>query len=307
MCCLFGFVDYGHKLSRKQRHRLLTVLSSCCEERGTDATGISYNFEGKQYIYKRPLPAHLMWYRVPLGATAVMGHTRMTTQGSALRNENNHPFTGYAGHTKFTLAHNGIIYNDIRLRKKLNLPAPKIETDSYVAVQLLERFDSTDFHGLQFMAEHLEGTFTITALTEKDELYIVKGNNPMCIYHYPEAGLYVYASTEEILKRAVLRTLLPLGKAEKVSMVSGEILRIDARGKITRSHFDDSNIYPGFSRDWHYWANYDPARQSYTEESDYLEDLKSVAVFYGIYPEDIDAMIEDGMDLLEIEELLYCR
>ena len=90
-------------------------------------------------------------------------------------------------------------------------------------------------------------------------------------------------------------------------MVSGEILRIDAHGKIRRSHFDDSNIYPGFSQDWHYWANYDPARQSYTEESDYLEDLKSVAVFYGIYPEDIDAMIEDGMDLLEIEELLYCR
>lgn len=104
MCCLFGFVDYGHKLSRKQRHRLLTVLSSCCEERGTDATGISYNWEGKQYVYKRPLPAHLMWYRVPMGTTTVMGHTRMTTQGSALRNENNHPFTGCAGNTKFTLA-----------------------------------------------------------------------------------------------------------------------------------------------------------------------------------------------------------
>ena len=188
MCCLFGFVDYGHKLSRKQRHQLLTVLSTCCEERGTDATGISYNFEGKQYIYKRPLPAHLMWYRVPLGATAVMGHTRMTTQGSALRNENNHPFTGYAGKTRFSLAHNGIIYNDIRLRKRLNLPNPKIETDSYVAVQLLKRFDSVDFHGLEFMAEQLEGSFTITALTEKDELYIVKGNNPMCIYRYPEAG-----------------------------------------------------------------------------------------------------------------------
>ncbi len=306
MCCLFGFVDYGHKLSRKQRHRLLTVLSSCCEERGTDATGISYNWEGKQYVYKRPLPAHLMWYRVPMGTTMVMGHTRMTTQGSALRNENNHPFSGCAGNTKFTLAHNGILYNDIRLRRKLNLPTPKIETDSYVAVQLLERFDAIDFQGLKFMAEQLEGTFTITALTERDELYITKGNNPICVYHYPDAQLYVYASTEEILKKAILKTLLPLGKAEKVSMVSGEILRIDAHGKIRRSHFDDSNIYPGFSRDWEFWGSYDPARRPYADDSTWLDDLKTVAVFHGLYPEDIDALIEGGMDLMEIEELLYC-
>lgn len=306
MCCLFGFVDYGHKLSRKQRHRLLTVLSSCCEERGTDATGISYNWEGKQYVYKRPLPAHLMWYRVPMGTTTIMGHTRMTTQGSALRNENNHPFTGCAGNTKFTLAHNGILYNDIRLRRKLNLPTPKIETDSYVAVQLLERFDAIDFQGLKFMAEQLEGTFTITALTERDELYITKGNNPICVYHYPDAQLYVYASTEEILKKAILKTLLPLGKVEKVSMVSGEILRIDAHGKIRRSHFDDSNLYPGFSRDWEFWASYDPARRPYADDSTWLDDLKTVAVFHGLYPEDIDALIEDGMDLMDIEELLYC-
>ncbi len=306
MCCLFGFVDYGHTLSRKQRHRLLTVLSTCCEERGTDATGISYNWDGKQHVYKRPLPAHLMWYRVPMGTTTVMGHTRMTTQGSALRNENNHPFTGCAGNTKFTLAHNGILYNDIRLRKKLNLPTPKIETDSYVAVQLLERFDAIDFQGLKFMAEQLEGTFTITALTERDELYITKGNNPICVYHYPDAQLYVYASTEEILKKAILKTLLPLGKVEKVSMVSGEILRIDAHGKIRRSHFDDSNLYPGFSRDWEFWASYDPARRPYADDSTWLDDLKTVAVFHGLYPEDIDALIEDGMDLMDIEELLYC-
>lgn len=303
MCCLFGFYDYGHRLSRKQRHRLLTVLSTCCEDRGTDATGISYNFEGKQYTYKRPLPAHLMWYRVPLGATAVMGHTRMTTQGSSLKNENNHPFIGYAGNTRFALAHNGIIYNDSRLQKKMKLPKTRIETDSYVAVQLLERFDSVDFHGLQFMAEQLEGSFTITALTEKDELYFVKGNNPMCIYHYPEAGIYVYASTEDILKKAMLKAMLPLGKAEKVFMVSGEMLRIDARGRITHSHFDDSKIYPGFSQEWDFWTNCEP----YAEKSNYLEDLKAVAVFYGLYPEDIDALIEDGIDPIEIEEMLYCR
>ena len=97
MCCLFGFVDYGHQLTRKQRSRLLTVLSVACEDRGTDATGISYNYDSRQFIYKRPIPAHLMWYRVPVDATIVMGHTRMTTQGDEKHNENNHPFPGLAG------------------------------------------------------------------------------------------------------------------------------------------------------------------------------------------------------------------
>ena len=30
-----------------------------------------------------------------------MGHTRMTTQGSAGRNQNNHPFAGKAGDSRF--------------------------------------------------------------------------------------------------------------------------------------------------------------------------------------------------------------
>ena len=305
MCGLFGFVDYGHQLTRKQRSRLLTVLSTACEERGTDATGIAYNHNGRQIIYKRPLPAHLMWYRVPVEVTTVMGHTRMTTQGSALRLENDHPFRGCAGGTQFALAHNGVLYNDKILRKEFDLPDTKIETDSYVAVQLLEKFGRVDFQGLQDMAEKLEGSYTITALTEDNALYFVKGNNPMCIYHYRQAGLYVYASTEEILKKAMLRAKLQLGSVEKIQLFSGEILRIDARGRISRSHFDDSRLYTSFLPPWPHWEGYVPVKRPYVQDS-WLEDLKSVAVFYGLYPEDIDALIQDGIDPLEIEEMLYC-
>lgn len=306
MCCLFGFIDYGHQLCRKSRHRLLTVLSTACEERGTDATGIAYNVSGRQRIFKRPIPAHLMWYRVPSDATVVMGHTRMTTQGSALRNGNNHPFRGRAGNTNFALAHNGVLYNDRMLKRRFQLPASSIETDSYVAVQLLERYGKVDFEGLGAMAEELEGSFTITTLTERDELYFVKGNNPMCIYHYPAAQLYVYASTEEILKKAMLQAQLPLGKAEKVNLFSGEILRIDARGKISRSHFDDSRLYSAYSFSWPRWEGYETVKRPYAENTGYLDDLKAVASLYGLYPEDIDALIEDGMDPAEIEELIYC-
>ena len=306
MCCLFGFVDYGHQLSRKQRSRLLSVLSTACEERGTDATGIAYNAAGKQVIFKRPLPAHLMWYRVPADATIVMGHTRMTTQGSEKRNENNHPFSGNIGKAQFALAHNGVLYNDKSLRRELKLPDTKIETDSYVAVQLLEKYGKLDFDGLRFMSEELEGSFTISALSDRDELFIAKGNNPIVIHHFPDSKLYIYASTEEILQKALMKTGLPLGRTERVSVHTGELLRIDGRGRISRSQFDDSKLYATFMPPWTRWSGYEPVKRPYAEDTSYLDDLKAVAVYFGIYPEDVDALLEEGMTPDEIEEFLYC-
>ena len=176
MCCLFGLIDYGHSLSKGERNRILTILSTACEVRGTDAAGIAYHSRGQLHIYKRPRPAHAMHWRIPGDAWVVMGHTRMTTQGSEKRNYNNHPFLGRVKEGPFALAHNGVIQNDRSLRKKLRLPRTRIETDSYVAVQLLEREGALNFDSLRWMAEQLEGSYTVTLLGPKNELYFIKGD-----------------------------------------------------------------------------------------------------------------------------------
>lgn len=157
------------------------------------------------------------------------------------------------------------------------------------------------------MAEELDGSFTITALSNNDELYFVKGNNPICIYHYEDLGFYLYASTEAILKKALKRLPYPMGCHQQIFMCSGEILKIDAKGKMTRSHFDDSKLYTArWSNPWPDWPQYEPVSRPYVDNSGYLDDLKSIAVFYGLFPEDIDALLEDGMTTDEIEEFLYC-
>ena len=55
------------------------------------------------------------------------------------------------------------------------------------------------------MAELVEGSFVFTVLDDKNNIYFVKGDNPLALYHYETCGLYVYASTEAILDRALMR------------------------------------------------------------------------------------------------------
>lgn len=312
MCCLFGILDYNHSLNKRQMNRLLSVLSTACEARGTDATGIAYNFSGRLRIYKRPLPAHIMRYNVPDGVSAVMGHTRMATQGSEKLNFNNHPFYGRAD-APFALAHNGVIYNDEQIRKAENLPLTHIETDSYIAVQLIESKHELSFESLRYMAEQLQGSMTITVLDSSDNLYIVKGDNPLCLYHYPEKCLYIYASTEEILKAGLKKLRLNFGKHDKVKLESGDILKIDSTGKQSRSKFDDMGLYYNYSfypysHGWEdIWSA--PSKPSTAvldpAEKQYLDDMKHIAFHFGYMPEDIDELLLEGYTLDEIEEFIF--
>ncbi len=307
MCCLFGLIDYGHTLTPKQKNHLLAVLSTFCEVRGTDATGIAYHSHSRLCIYKRPIPAHQMHFRIPRDVWTVMGHTRLTTQGSEQRNYNNHPFIGTATNGPFALAHNGVIRNDILLRKHFALPAPKIETDSYIGVQLLERSRILNFDSLRKMAEQLEGSFTFTVLSGADDLYIIKGDNPMCLYHFPSRGLYLYASTEEILRQAIRHLRFQIGKSIKIPMLCGEILQVSATGHIVREQFDDSRLFspyvdPRWQRFFPPWEK----QPIVTSDSLYLNELKSVAPAFGYTPDQIDALAAEGFSPEELEDFLYC-
>ncbi len=120
MCALFGWLDYKGIIPKKLLKKLTQALANAAEERGTDAAGISYIKDGKVTVYKRPRAAHLIRFNAPDDTTAIMGHTRMATQGDKKHNYNNHPFSCVAGDTAFAFAHNGVLWNDKDLRKKCN-------------------------------------------------------------------------------------------------------------------------------------------------------------------------------------------
>ena len=295
MCSLFGWLDYQGIVPYRIKKKLTQALANAAEERGTDAAGISYVHGNDVVIFKRPKPAHKLHFSIAEGTMAVMGHTRMTTQGDEKHNYNNHPFPGFAGDTAFAFAHNGVLWNDKELRKEKALPDTHIETDSYVAVQLLQKSDKLDFESLKDMAETVEGNFTFTVLDQNNNLYIIKGSNPMCLLHFPALGIYVYASTESIMKNALKRIGLHKFAYERIQTDEGDILRIDKTGVIERSEFEP-RLFRSRYGVWHDWeAEYYSVHE---------ELLLAYCGCYGVDSSDVELLLEYGYTCDEIEEML---
>ena len=293
MCSLFGWLDYQGIMPHRMLRKLTQALANAAEERGTDAAGISYVRDGEVVIYKRPKPAHKLHFNPPDGTAAIMGHTRMTTQGNEKFNYNNHPFLCHAD-MDFAFAHNGCLWNDKQLRKDKLIPDTYIETDSYAACQLIEAQQKLNFDSLKYMAETVEGNFTFTVLDEHNSLYIIKGSNPMCLLHFPVLGLYVYASTESIMKKALKQVGLHKFANERINTDEGDIVRIDRNGDITRSEFEPK-LYRSKYMSW-----YDDSSYYNIHE----EMLLAYCGCYGVDSEDVELLLEYGYTCDEIEEML---
>lgn len=289
MCSLFGIIDYGNVLTPCAKNRILSILSRECEIRGTDATGIAYNYRNRIHIYKRPVAARKMRFHIPNGVNVVMGHTRMATQGDAKINRNNHPWA-----TKnFALAHNGVLWNDGILREVEELPYTLIETNSYVAVQLLEKQETLNFDAIRTMAEKVQGSFVFTVLSRDNNMYFVRGDNPLSVFCYD--GFYLYASTADILVKTELQ--LGLKHNNLIPIEVGEVLKIDRYGRCSWSYFELSNMWNdiGYPNDWNEFGNFSKSNKYIFE----------TAKTMGIPSEDVRLLLHYGCDAGEIEELLY--
>ena len=289
MCAVFGYLDYKGKVSNAILKKLIQNLSIAAEVRGTDATGISYVNHGKVVTFKKAKPAHKVKLYFPRNTRAVVGHTRMTTQGSEKYNYNNHPFEGHCDTETFAFAHNGVLYNDAELKAKYHLPKTQIETDSYVAVQLLEQEKQLHTESIKKMAELVNGNFVFTILRNDNTLFLVKGNNPLTLYHFLKIGIYVYASTKSILDNALQQVNLS-DKCREIDVSEGEILEIASNGKLSKTTFAMQN------------SVFSPYNWYETEEQE--EFLLECCRMFGVPEEDVYLLLDYGFSADEIEEML---
>lgn len=303
MCCLFGFYNYSNQ-SISNLSDLTNALAEQAIVRGTDAAGIAYNDKNKLVIHKEPKSANLIDFRHSDSSVCVMGHTRHSTQGSCRKNYNNHPFLGRCRNLRFALAHNGVLINDRELRRTLNLKNTKVDTDSYIAVQLLEKKRFLNSESIKFMAEKVEGSFAFSILDSNNTLWLVRGDSPLSLIHIPKYKLYVYASTSEILYKALVDTKLfneiKKGAFDEIEINSGDILNLLPDGNIVCDKFNYSDYSSFSSCNWWEYGLYS------SDTNSYIDDLKSVAVHMGVSSDDIDALAKNGFTPEEIEEYIYC-
>ena len=309
MCGLFGFSSYLDR-PQKELNVLTKALAEQATVRGIDATGIAFCNAGNIQILKDAKSAYHMNLKHPDHIRALIGHTRHATQGSEKKNYNNHPFYGRTKSNRFALAHNGVLLNDDELKKKFHLPKHKIETDSYVAVQLIEHKRALNMDSIRFMAEKIEGSFSFSILDDKENLYLVKGDSPLYVLHFPELQLFVFCSTDEILYRALVGTdLLSEIKSknyDEIVLHEGDILKISPDGKTEKKSFAYSRSY---GRQWWqygypYQSPASPSNESSARDA-YIENLKCAAMWQGLPSSFVDEMLKDDFTLEEVEEYLY--
>ena len=304
MCGLFGFTSYGSPV--KGVTGLTNTLAEYSAIRGTDATGIAYCTK-QLHINKEGKSAYAMNFKVPENVKALIGHTRHATSGDYKNNYNNHPFFGKAGSTRFALAHNGVLMSVDSTRRLYHLPESKIKTDSYLAVQLLEQEKSLTFDSIRKMTDKISGSFTFSIIDDRHNIWLIRGDNPLSILHFPEKRMYVYASTDEILYKSIIDSFLfddlKHGKYEEIPITTGTILKIKPSGDIERESFIfREHISPAW---WEFEYFKDPSPVD--PDTEYLEAIKTAAAYQGIEEETIDELLAAGYTLDELAEELYCE
>ena len=302
MCGLYGFLKYGNN---KININILTKsLAVEAAERGTDATGIAYRVKNGISIYKKPKSAYDINFKIP-ETKALIGHTRHATQGDINLNRNNHPFPGLTGKTSFALAHNGIIWNDRALRSSINLPDTDIETDSYIAVQLIEQKKKLNAETLKYMAESVRGSYAFSIIDMYGNIWLVKGDSPLSILHFPKQRIYVYASTTAILWHSLIDTELfddlQSHDYNEIFIDEGDILKICSNGKLKRSKFNYVDSFDLVGS----WRNYGIYDYDDFSNDKHIDELKTMANAFGYSHDDIDTLLMEGFTPEEIEEYFY--
>jgi hypothetical protein len=200
------------------------------ESRGKRATGfVAHKPGGKEIVLdKRAITAtDFIKERLPIpqGANIWLGHTRLDTQGTPDKNENNHPVVC---NTTF-VTHNGTIRNDDELFEKHKITR-NAEVDSAIIATLLDKFGQDK---VEEALAQLQGGFSIAAIDPSkspDTVVLANGGWPPLVLHESDKFV-IWASTRSAIKDA-WKVILGTPPADKnfKNFSSGDIAIINKDG-----------------------------------------------------------------------------
>jgi hypothetical protein len=241
MCGIFGAVAGASSQLRQspELQRSVERLFLLSESRGKEAAGLAVTTEEVLAVYKAAVPARDMirsrGYQAFLreavrdgrNGIAVIGHSRLVTDGGRESNENNQPVLapGIVG------IHNGIVVNHAALWQQHSELERRFEVDSEIIFALLraalDRGLSLAEAARAVFAE-IKGATSIAALfDDRDQLLLATNNGSIYYRHAPDKAAFVFSSERYIMDRFADQQGGVVGPLQTVHLRAGEAAIID--------------------------------------------------------------------------------
>jgi glucosamine--fructose-6-phosphate aminotransferase (isomerizing) len=241
MCGIFGLVvTADSQLQSGTIVKILERLFKFSESRGSEAGGIAIGGTTSLQVFRRAQPASRMIlsdeYKQFIVANltsvnranglAVVGHSRLVTNGSQGMEENNQPVSS----AHCIGVHNGIVVNDTELWANHPDLLRKSQVDTEVIFQLIDKYQAQGVNlpsAIMQTYQQLQGEANI-AFLHNTERSLCLATNVGSLYftHVPSMGIFVFASEKHFLKEIQKKLGLSSAAAKIEQLRSNQALMV---------------------------------------------------------------------------------
>jgi hypothetical protein len=295
MCGINFIYRKAGRLTQKEKDLFLSNLKEN-EERGKEAIGLIYDFEGKIKTFKNKGDVKdnikEILRAIKKAETFLIAHTRQSTQEKATDNINNHPFEN----ERFIWVHNGILFNDNNLKKELGLEYEG-KTDSIIIGEIIKHYEKQEgfIQGLKTALGRIEGSFFTLLIDKKtQDIYLFKNSKADFSIFKIKNDFFIGSSDIKHIKKSLLLKeytkeikglkyfydlfFCDFSQISNIEFKSEEILRLNKEGLILFDNFKEkqgyiSYINNGYNITYSWERDLSKAQQNITQHKQQQENF----------------------------------
>lgn len=262
MCGIFGLVVTAEsQLKSSSIVKIIDRLFKLSESRGGEAAGLAIGGAALQ-VFRRAQPASRMIlspeYKKFISENlatanratglAVVGHSRLVTNGSQGMEENNQPVSS----AHCVGVHNGIVVNDAELWATNPELIRKSQVDTEVVFQLVDKYHNSLGGNLPAAIVEtyniLQGEANIAFLHDAEQSLCLATNvGSLYLTSLPTEGIFIFASEKHILSELLEKSSLSKGPADRIDQLRSNQALIVKVSDLSKHEFSlKSDIAPTY-------------------------------------------------------------